>query len=87
MIKGLVEKNKSHFSLIHNEGSVEVTFRLNRRGEVMDISITRASSDQELNKATKELIRSCAPFPPFPSELKQKSISLKMEVIYEYKKK
>jgi len=86
MIKDLVEKNKLHFSPIHNEGSVEVIFKLNYKGEVMGIFISRDSSNQELNKATEKLIRNCAPFPSFPSELKQKSISLKMEVIYEYKK-
>ena len=84
----IIQKNKKYPSSARKkgiEGKVGISFTLSRDGEVVSVEVVSPSRYSELNKATQKLIYELSPFPPFPTGMNEKIITLKMEVIYELK--
>lgn len=89
-IREYIQKHKQYPSLARREGKhgrVGISFRLFRNGKVTDIKVLSSSEHSELDKAAKNLIYKLSPFPPFPEKTNKKSITLKMEVVYELEEK
>jgi periplasmic protein TonB len=48
------------------QGTVVVTFVLNRTGEVIESAVTKSSGNDVLDREALEILRRASPFPPFP---------------------
>ena len=48
-------------------GKVEVSFVLNRAGEVIETAVTKSSGNGVLDRDALETLRRASPFPPFPA--------------------
>jgi protein TonB len=48
-------------------GTAEVTFVLNRAGEVIESSVTKSSGSGMLDREALETVRRASPFPAFPA--------------------
>jgi len=89
-IIAIIEKNKKYPSSARKkgkEGRVGISFTLSGSGEVVNVMVVSPSEHLELNEAAKALIYKLSPLPPFPEKINKKSITLKMEVVYELKEK
>jgi serine protease Do len=53
-------------------GDVILTVGLNRDGSVYSIDVTHSSGYDVIDKAAIAIVRLCAPFPPLPSDSKEK---------------
>jgi periplasmic protein TonB len=49
------------------QGTVVVTFVLNRTGAVMKSAVTKSSGNDVLDREALEILRRASPFPPFPA--------------------
>lgn len=84
----IIEENKTYPPSARRKGSegrVGVSFTLLSTGEVVEVRVFSPCKDEDLNRATRDLIYTLSPFPPFPEGMGKKSITLKMEVVYELK--
>jgi protein TonB len=57
------------------EGKVTVRLRLDQTGQLRDYGIEESAS-RELGAAALQMVKSAAPFPPFPSSLEQSELEL-----------
>jgi TonB family protein len=63
-------------------GQVTVRMVISRAGGLLDVSIDRSSSIEELDEAAKDAVKKAAPFDPFPPSLEQDSVAIKLNFSY-----
>ena len=54
-------------------GRLQMSVRLNAKGGVMDMQITRSSGNSVLDEAARQILRMAEPFAPFSEELKERA--------------
>lgn len=89
-INTIIQKNKKYppsARMREEEGKVEIQFTLSQTGNLIEVALTSPSIYPEFNKAAKNLVDKLSPFPAFPEGVDRKSITVKMEVVYELKEK
>jgi protein TonB len=64
------------------EGSVRLGFLLFKDGRLGDIKVTESSSYAMLDKAAIENVRAGDPYPPFPSEIRENSLSIEVPIVF-----
>jgi len=57
-------------------GTVRVVFSLGRDGRVLSVSLAQGSGKSVLDQAALAIVRGAAPFPPFPSEIRESRLEL-----------
>lgn len=67
------------------EGMVYISFVLHRDGGISDVAVVEKSKDPRLDKAAFDGIWQSIPFPPFPSEVKEKKVTLYLPISFELK--
>jgi TonB family protein len=83
-----IEKNKFYPTIEKrkmNEGTVKVKFTLHSNGEISNVVIISPSRYSSFNESAKQSIYNSLPFSAFPIELKEESIEILIELIYELK--
>lgn len=78
-----IEKNKRYPLREFNDriqDSVRVRMSISATGELAHASITAPSKYSAFNNEAVNCIRRSAPFPPFPSEMEQTSITLNLKI-------
>lgn len=60
------------------EGTVEVRFVLTREGKVKEVEIVKSSGFLLLDNAGKRAVERAAPFPPFPPEIRESTLSFSL---------
>ncbi|MDR1165216.1 MAG: TonB family protein [Deltaproteobacteria bacterium] len=58
------------------EGLVTIRFTLNRQGEVVSASVVKSSGQPILDDEVEALLRRVNPFPKFPDELPDSTLTL-----------
>lgn len=61
---------------------LEVAIRAD--GSLQEVSIRRSSGNAELDQAAQRIVRLAAPYPPFPSELRQQYDLLRIEAPWRF---
>ena len=64
------------------EGKLMVVFSLARRGDVIQIQLTKNSGHEILDKEAIRAIRAAAPFPPFPDHVRVSRLNIKASFDY-----
>ena len=64
------------------EGTVVGAFTVLRSGDVLDILITQSSGSQRLDKAVLDMVQRVSPLPPFPVELLEPQLALRIPVTF-----
>lgn len=62
------------------EGTVAITFIINKDGNLAGYRITDSSGHRLLDKAVEKMLKRAAPFPPFPGDMEQEFITLSLPV-------
>ena len=62
--------------------SLEVTIRAD--GGLREVRIVRSSGHTELDQAAQRIVKMAAPYPPFPSELRQETDLLRIEAPWRF---
>ncbi|HEX5777449.1 MAG TPA: TonB family protein [Xanthobacteraceae bacterium] len=57
-------------------GVVRVVFSLGRDGRVLSVSLAQSSGKSVLDQAALAVVRAAAPFPPFPSDIRESRLEL-----------
>jgi len=86
LIKQKIEENKRYPLLARNkgiEGLVWLKFVILRNGQLKDIKVVKSSSHQILDKAAIESIKKANPFPPFPEEIRERSLTMSICLCFE----
>lgn len=65
------------------EGKVVVRFTISREGELISVSVVQPCEYSLLNSDALEWVRRAAPFPPFPPEAEESSMSFTYSLRYE----
>lgn len=65
------------------QGSLKLSFRINRDGTVTDILLERSSGYPSLDDAAITALRLASPFPPFPANFDIKDLNIKGQFIYQ----
>jgi len=63
-------------------GQVTVRIVISKAGGLLDVSIDRSSSIEELDEAAMDAVKKASPFDPFPPSLQQDSVAIKMNFSY-----
>jgi protein TonB len=63
-------------SRAHGRGVVRVVFSLGRDGRVLSASVAEGSGQSALDQVALTIVRRAAPFPPFPSEIRESRLEL-----------
>ncbi len=64
------------------EGSLVVFFSLSRDGNMIQITISKASDHEILDREVVRAVRAAAPFPPFPGSVTVKKLNIKAAFDY-----
>jgi periplasmic protein TonB len=64
------------------QGTARVSFTLNRSGGVISAGVGGSSGHSALDAETLAMVRRAQPFPPFPSDVKQSSMSFSAPVAF-----
>ena len=62
------------------EGTVSITFIIGKDGNLTGWRITDSSGYRVLDKEVEKMLKRAAPFPPFPGDMEQESITLALPV-------
>ena len=62
------------------EGTVAITFIINKDGKLAGYRITRSSGYRLLDREVEKMLKRAAPFPPFPIDMAQEFIRLSLPV-------
>ena len=54
-------------------GQLRLSVRLNARGEILEVEISKSSGHSLLDEAARRILRLAEPFPVFPEELRQRA--------------
>ncbi len=68
------------------EGLVRIRFRLGAGGKLLFIKVVKSSPYQDLNRAARQAIQKAQPFPAFPQQLNQDSLTLEYGVTFDLQK-
>lgn len=87
-ISGIIESHKQTPDLLNDAGDVQpkevvLKFVVFSNGTVDSVEVARTSGLPGLDIITAKLIKNLSPFPPFPEEIKQQSISFMIPIRYE----
>ncbi|MFH0791193.1 MAG: TonB family protein [Candidatus Omnitrophota bacterium] len=87
-ISGIIESHKQPPDLLNDAGDVQpkevvLKFVVFSNGTVDSVEVARTSGLPDLDIITAKLIKNLSPFPPFPEEIKQQSISFMIPIRYE----
>jgi len=86
LIKQKIEENKRYPLFARDEGIeglVWLKFVILRNGQLKDIKVVKSSSHQILDKAAIESIKKANPFPPFPEEIRERSLTMSICLCFE----
>lgn len=64
------------------EGKIYLSFKLGRKGEVLQLLIDRSSGNNILDDAARKAVSNAQPFPPIPKKLNKKYASFKIPVSF-----
>jgi len=64
------------------EGTVLVEFVIASNGELLENTMIQSSGHSRLDDAAMKMLKSSAPFPPFPSDISQPWIRLQVPVVF-----
>lgn len=64
------------------EGIVQLWFRMNRDGKVLDFKIHESSGNRLLDRSVERLIKKVSPLPPFPREMSKETIALVVPIYF-----
>lgn len=64
------------------QGTARISFTLNRSGSVMSVGLGGSSGHPVLDAETLAMVRRAQPFPPFPADVKQSSMSFSAPVAF-----
>lgn len=64
------------------QGTVVVSFTINKQGELVTSGIKKSSGSPELDRAALGMLAKANPLPPIPAEMKRDSLSLSIPVEY-----
>ena len=64
------------------QGTARVSFTLSRSGGVMSAGLGGSSGHSALDQETLAMVRRAQPFPPFPADVKQSSMSFSAPVAF-----
>jgi protein TonB len=64
------------------QGTARVSFTLSRSGGVVSAGLGGSSGHSALDAETLAMVRRAQPFPPFPSDVKQSSMSFSAPVAF-----
>lgn len=67
------------------EGVVTLSFTLARDGRVLDYRIARSSGFRRLDDAVVEMLNKAVPLPPFPQEISQQQLSIRLPFAFSLK--
>ncbi|MFT5502363.1 MAG: protein TonB [Gammaproteobacteria bacterium] len=67
------------------DGQLRLSVRLNSKGEILEVEITRSSGSSVLDEAARRILRLAEPFPVFPEELKQRADQLVIIRTWDFK--
>ncbi|MHA2609498.1 MAG: energy transducer TonB [bacterium JZ-2024 1] len=67
------------------EGTVEVRFILTREGKVKEVEIVKSSGFLLLDNAGKKAVERAAPFPPFPDEIRESTLTFSLSFRFSLK--
>ena len=84
-LKAHIEKYKFYpkrAKRLRQQGSVKVSFVLNKNGQINSVKIIKKCPFKRLNKATIELFDKMTHFQPIPKELNKTSWELKVPITY-----
>lgn len=85
LITQIIYRNKRYprqaYSL-QQEGLVVVKLKLNKDGEILDLSVLDESPYKSLNQASLDTISAIHRFPPIPSELGVSELTLRVPIEY-----
>lgn len=62
------------------EGTVAITFIINKDGKLAGYRITHSSGHRLLDREVEKMLKRAAPFPPFPMDMEQEFIRLSLPV-------
>ena len=62
------------------EGTVAITFIINKDGKLAGYRITHSSGHRLLDREVEKMLKRAAPFPPFPIDMEQEFIRLSLPV-------
>jgi pilus assembly protein CpaC len=65
------------------QGAVKLSLKLSPQGDLLDAQIKETSSYRVLDDAAVEIAQETSPYPPFPSEIKEKEIWVDIPIIYQ----
>ncbi|MBW2039261.1 MAG: energy transducer TonB [Deltaproteobacteria bacterium] len=86
LIKQKIEENKRYPLFARDEGIeglVWLKFVILRNGRLKDIKVVKSSPHQILDKAAIESIKKANPFPPFPEEIRERSLTMNICLCFE----
>ncbi len=69
------------------EGVVTLSFTLARDGRVLDYRIATSSGSPRLDEAVVEMLNKAAPLPPFPEEITQQQLSIRLPIAFALKER
>jgi len=64
------------------EGEVRVRFVIRASGELEEAEVIESSGYEILDQQALKILKRASPFPPFPSELKEERLELKLKVVF-----
>jgi periplasmic protein TonB len=67
------------------DGQLRLSVRINAKGEILEVEITRSSGSSVLDEAARRILRLAEPFPVFPEELKQRADQLVIIRTWDFK--
>ncbi len=85
-VRSLIVKNKYKNRIakrLQLKGKVGLSFKISWPNEISDIAIILPSEHEPLNHSAKKSIESLSNIPAIPNKLKQKSIPVSLNMIYE----
>ena len=81
-----IEKNKYYPMKERKKkraGSVSITFSINKIGQILAISINKASDWPKLNEAALNAVTNSAPFPRFPVGLNKNQLTITSKIVFD----
>lgn len=64
------------------EGSLKLGLRLYYTGQLLDVEIRESSGSALLDENALNIVKTIAPYPPFPPQMKQKELWIDLPIIY-----
>ena len=64
------------------QGTARLSFRIGRGGQVLSSRLSRSSGHAALDRETLAMVRRAQPFPPFPPDIRQGSMSFDVPIQY-----